>query len=95
MPEADVAALNAFDRDGAPYTSTAGAANSLLDQAWHGLAPGETVAPDAVAAFESAVLERYGLDLQAVGLHYHSTFFPHVSTAPTRARTTPTSGRRP
>jgi peptidyl-dipeptidase Dcp len=75
---ADVAALDAFIRDGAPYISTQGAANALLDQAWHGLAPGETVAPDAVDAFETAVLERHGLDVPGVGFHYHSTFFTHV-----------------
>jgi peptidyl-dipeptidase Dcp len=82
MAEADVAALGAFDRDGAAYISTRGTANSLLDQAWHGLAPGETVAPDAVDAFEAAVLERHGLALHAVGLHYHSTFFIHVFDGP-------------
>ncbi|MGH9005971.1 MAG: M3 family metallopeptidase, partial [Acidimicrobiia bacterium] len=78
IAEADVAALNAFVRDGAPYISTQGAANSLLDQAWHGLAPGETVAAEDVDAFEAAVLERHGLALPAVGLGNHSTFFPHV-----------------
>jgi peptidyl-dipeptidase Dcp len=78
LAEAEVAALNAFVRDGAPYISTKGTANSLLDQAWHGLAPGETVAPDAVDAFEAAVLERHGLTLHAAGLNYHSTFFTHV-----------------
>jgi peptidyl-dipeptidase Dcp len=82
MAEADVAALNAFVRDGAPYISTQGTANSLLDQAWHGLAPGENVAPDAVDAFETAVLEGHGLMLHAVGLHYHSTFFSHVFDGP-------------
>jgi peptidyl-dipeptidase Dcp len=82
LAEADVAALNAYVRDGAPYISTQGTANALLDQAWHGLAPGETVAPDAVDAFEAAVLERHGLALPAVGLHYHSTFFMHVFDGP-------------
>ncbi|MGH8971894.1 MAG: M3 family metallopeptidase [Acidimicrobiia bacterium] len=82
MAEADVAALGAFVRDGAAYISTQGAANSLLDQAWHGLAPGETVAADAVDAFEAAVLERHGLTLHAVSLHYHSTFFVHVFDGP-------------
>ena len=78
LAAAEVAALNAFVRDGAPYISTQGAANALLDQAWHGLAPGETVAPDAVDAFEAAVLERHGLVVPGVGFHYHSTFFTHV-----------------
>jgi peptidyl-dipeptidase Dcp len=78
LTDADVAALNASVRDRAAYTSTQGTANALLDQAWHGLAPGETVAPDAVDAFEAAVLERHGLALHAIGLDCHSTFFSHV-----------------
>ncbi len=78
LPDADVAALRAVERDGAPYNSTRGAAQSLLDQAWHGLAPGETVAAGDVDAFEAAVLGRYGLDLPAVALHNYSTFFPHI-----------------
>jgi peptidyl-dipeptidase Dcp len=82
IAQSDVAALNAFVRDGAPYISTQGTANALLDQAWHGLAPGETVEPDAVDAFEAAVLERHGLALHAVGFNYRSTFFSHVFDGP-------------
>jgi peptidyl-dipeptidase Dcp len=78
VPATDVAALNASIREGAPYTSTQGAAHSLLDQAWHGLAPGETVAPEAVDEFEREVVQRYGLHLRAVGLGNHSTFFTHI-----------------
>ncbi|MCW2989626.1 MAG: Dipeptidyl carboxypeptidase Dcp, partial [Solirubrobacterales bacterium] len=75
---AEVAAVTSFIRDGAPYISTQGAAGSLLDQAWHGLAPGERVAPEGIDAFEQAVLARYGLDVHAVGLNYRSTFFAHI-----------------
>jgi peptidyl-dipeptidase Dcp len=82
LSAAEVAALNAFDRDGAPYISTRGAANALLDQAWHGLSPGETVAAADVDAFESAVLDRHGLALPAVGFNYHSTFFMHIFDGP-------------
>ena len=82
LPESDVAALNAHVRDGAPYISTQGSANALLDQAWHGLVPGETVAPGHVDAFEAAVLERHGLVLRAVDFHYRSTFFSHVFDGP-------------
>jgi peptidyl-dipeptidase Dcp len=82
LSEPDVTALNAFDRDGAPTISTRGAANSLLDQAWHGLEPGETVAADDVDAFEAAVLDRHGLALPAVGFNYHSTFFIHIFDGP-------------
>ena len=82
LADADIAALNSIDRDGAPAISTRGAANTILDQAWHGLAPGESVDPDDVDAFEASVLERYGLDIHAVGLHYHSTFFTHIFDGP-------------
>jgi peptidyl-dipeptidase Dcp len=82
LADADVAALAAFIRDGAAYISTRGTANSLLDQAWHALAPGESVAPDEVDAFEEAVLERHGLALHAVGLNCRSTYFSHVFAGP-------------
>ncbi|MDQ1566269.1 MAG: peptidyl-dipeptidase Dcp, partial [Actinomycetota bacterium] len=82
LAETEVAALGAFIRDGAAYISTQGTANALLDQAWHGLAPGETVAPEDVDAFEAAVLERYGLSVPGVGFNCHSTFFSHVFDGP-------------
>jgi peptidyl-dipeptidase Dcp len=82
LREGDVAALAAVERDGAPYISTRGAASSLLDQAWHALAPGETIAPADVNAFEEAVLHRYRLDVPAVGPQYHSTYFMHIFDGP-------------
>jgi peptidyl-dipeptidase Dcp len=74
----DVAALSAYVRDAAAYHSTAGVSCSVLDQAWHALAPGEQVAPEDVDAFEARVLQRHGLALRAIGPHYHSVCFPHV-----------------
>lgn len=79
---ADAAALQAQGRDGAAYISAQASANSLLDQTWHALAPGETVKPDAVDAFEQAVLDRYGLDIPAVGFGYRSTFFSVIFDGP-------------
>ena len=58
LSEATATALHCSERDGAPYSSTRGAASSLLDQAWHGLAPGESVSAGQVDAFETAVLAR-------------------------------------
>jgi peptidyl-dipeptidase Dcp len=78
LTHADVAALRASVRDSAPFISTQGSGSSLLDQAWHALAPGERVAPDAVDAFEDAVLERHGLAVRGVGFGNRSSFFPHV-----------------
>ncbi|SDH97728.1 M3 family metallopeptidase [Agrococcus jejuensis] len=51
-------------------------AAALLDQAWHTLAPGESV--DDVAAFERAALERVGLLLDTVPTRYSSGYFQHV-----------------
>jgi peptidyl-dipeptidase Dcp len=82
LSAADVAALNAFDRDYAPTFSTRSSASSLIDQAWHGLAPGETVAPADVDRFEAAVLDRHGVAVHAVGLNEHSTFFIHIFDGP-------------
>jgi peptidyl-dipeptidase Dcp len=78
LPEAYVGALQAYVRDSAPFNLTRAAAGALLDQAWHGLAPGEGVDPEAVDAFEDAVRERHGLAIRAVGLSYRSTFFAHI-----------------
>lgn len=82
IAESDVAALGAGVRDEAPAISTRGTASALLDQAWHGLAPGETVAAEDVDAFETAALERHGLLLHALGPNERSTFFSHVFAGP-------------
>jgi peptidyl-dipeptidase Dcp len=76
--EAELGALAAQEREGAPHTSTQGAAQSLLDQAWHALAPGDAVAAGDVDAFDDAVLAEHGLDLRAVGHRYRSPFFAHA-----------------
>jgi len=75
---AEAAALAAYERDSAAYNSTRGAASSLIDQAWHGLAPGASVEPAGLDAFEDGVLEAHGIALRAVGTNNRSTFFPHV-----------------
>jgi peptidyl-dipeptidase Dcp len=38
--------------------------------------------PADVDAFEAAVLDQHGLDIPAVGLNYHSTFFIHIFDGP-------------
>jgi peptidyl-dipeptidase Dcp len=78
LSEADIAALSAADRDAAPANSTRGATSSLLDQAWHGLAPGERVAAEDVDAFETAVLDRHGLAVPGLDFNNHSTYFIHI-----------------
>jgi peptidyl-dipeptidase Dcp len=51
-------------------------AATLLDQAWHRIAPG-TVIPDA-AAFEQEALERAGVALRLVPPRYRTTYFQHI-----------------
>ncbi len=51
-------------------------AAALLDQAWHTIAAGDTVAD--VAAFEEAALAKAGLDNPAIPPRYASTSFAHT-----------------
>ncbi|MDX6675966.1 MAG: peptidyl-dipeptidase Dcp [Solirubrobacteraceae bacterium] len=79
LGDADVAALEASVRSGAAAISVRGVANEWLDQAWHGLAPGERVAD--VEAFEAAVLERHGLVVPGLEFSYRSAYFIHIFEA--------------
>jgi len=49
---------------------------TLLDQAWHRLAPDEV--PADVVAFEKAALVAAGIDLDLVPPRYRSTYFQHI-----------------
>jgi peptidyl-dipeptidase Dcp len=76
LPEAEREALLASQRYGSGYDTVEVLGAMLLDQAWHALAPGETVA-DA-DAFERAALERHGLALPEVPPRYGTSYFQHV-----------------
>ena len=49
---------------------------SLLDQAWHQLAPAEV--PDDVMGFEAAALKKAGVDFALVPPRYRSPYFSHA-----------------
>ncbi|MEU9836960.1 M3 family metallopeptidase [Streptosporangium sp. NPDC048047] len=51
-------------------------AATLLDWAWHKLAPGETV--EDAEAFEAAALERAGIAFELVRPRYRTNYFAHV-----------------
>ncbi len=51
-------------------------AASLVDQAWHQLAPAAVPADEP--AFEAAALQRAGMDFAPVPPRYHSTYFNHI-----------------
>jgi peptidyl-dipeptidase Dcp len=76
LPAADVAALAASERIDAAAQTVRNMLCSWLDQAWHGLAPGETV--DDVDAFEAAVHDRAGLAVPGLDFTYRSSFFVHI-----------------
>jgi peptidyl-dipeptidase Dcp len=80
LSDADVEALNASVRDDAPANSVRSVAGDWLDQAWHGLAPGDKV--EDVDAFEAVVLERHGPQVTGLELNYRSAFFDHIFVGP-------------
>jgi peptidyl-dipeptidase Dcp len=49
---------------------------ALLDMAWHTIGPDERI--EDVAAFESAALERFGVQVREVPPRYNSTYFAHI-----------------
>jgi peptidyl-dipeptidase Dcp len=61
---------------GEGFRTTEYLAATLLDQAWHRLAPEEV--PDDVATFEAAALERAGVAFAPVPPRYRSTYFAHI-----------------
>jgi peptidyl-dipeptidase Dcp len=68
-----IAATRKFNQG---FETTEYLAASLLDQAWHQLAPAE-VPPD-VAAFEADTLDKDGLAFAPVPPRYRSTYFSHA-----------------
>lgn len=53
-------------------------AATLLDQAWHQLAPDAVPDADGVLAFEAAALARAGFDFAPVPPRYRSPYFSHI-----------------
>jgi peptidyl-dipeptidase Dcp len=76
LADADAAALGASERIDAAARSLRNILCSRLDQAWHRLAPGETVAD--VDAFEAAIAPRHGLDVPGLEFTYRSSYFDHI-----------------
>ncbi|WP_082309785.1 M3 family metallopeptidase [Nonomuraea sp. SBT364] len=76
MPEELVAKLKAAERFNQGFLTVEYLAATLLDWAWHKLAPGEEVA-DA-EAFEAAALEAAGIAFPLVRPRYRTNYFAHV-----------------
>ncbi len=71
-----VDAIRAAQQWGQGFATVEYLAATLLDQAWHRIAPDQQV--DDVAAFESAALAAAGVDLPLIPPRYRSTYFRHI-----------------
>ncbi|MET7333914.1 M3 family metallopeptidase [Nonomuraea sp. NPDC005650] len=76
MPAELVEKLTAAEKFNQGFKTVEYLAATLLDWAWHKLAPGETVA-DA-EAFESAALEAAQIAMPQVGPRYRTNYFAHI-----------------
>ncbi|MFG1704649.1 M3 family metallopeptidase [Nonomuraea sp. M3C6] len=76
MPAELVAKLTAAEKFNQGFKTVEYLAATLLDWAWHKLAPGETVA-DA-EAFEAAALEAARIDVALVRPRYRTNYFAHI-----------------
>ena len=76
LPQALLDKVLAAEQFNQGFASTEYLAAALLDQAYHRLAPGESV--DDVLAFEADALARAGVDYALVPPRYRSTYFSHI-----------------
>ena len=77
IPDGLLEKMQAAGKFNQGYKTTEYLAASLLDQAWHQLAPGQVPAGD-VLAFEAAALARAGVDFALVPPRYRSPYFSHI-----------------
>ncbi|MER6002153.1 M3 family metallopeptidase [Nonomuraea angiospora] len=76
MPAELVEKLQAAEKFNQGFKTVEYLAATLLDWAWHKLAPGETVADPE--AFESAALEAAQIAVPQVGPRYRTNYFAHI-----------------
>ncbi|MEV4578146.1 M3 family metallopeptidase [Nonomuraea jabiensis] len=76
MPAELVEKLQAAEKFNQGFKTVEYLAATLLDWAWHKLAPGETVADPE--AFESAALEAAQIAMPQVGPRYRTNYFAHI-----------------
>ncbi|MEN9677231.1 MAG: hypothetical protein RIS76_3127 [Verrucomicrobiota bacterium] len=78
IPAELLAKVEAADQFNQGHSTTELVAANIIDQAWHQLVPDQVPAADGVLAFESAALQRAGVDFAPVPPRYRSTYFSHV-----------------
>ena len=78
IPAELLAKVEAADQFNQGHSTTEWVAANIIDQAWHQLAPDQVPGVDGVLAFESAALQRAGVDFAPVPPRYRSTYFSHI-----------------
>src|SRR5690606_37660600 len=78
MPQALLDKVLAAQQFNQGYATVEYLAASLLDQAFHQLAPEEVPSADRLIAFEKQALEKAGVALDEVPPRYRSTYFSHI-----------------
>ena len=76
MPKELLDKVQASQQFNEGYRTTEYLAASLLDQAWHQLAPNQI--PTDVLAFEADALKKAGVDFPLVPPRYRTTYFSHT-----------------
>jgi len=77
IPQALIDKVNATKKFNQGHDTTELVAADVIDQAWHQLAPSAVPGADGVVAFETAALQKAGLDFAPVPPRYRSTYFSH------------------
>lgn len=80
MPQAMLDKVLAADKFGQGYSTTEYIAAALLDQAWHQIPAAGAPSADKVMAFETAALQKYGVEFAPVPPRYSSPYFAHAFT---------------
>ncbi len=76
MPQALADKVLAAQKFNQGFTTTEYLGATLLDQAWHQLAPGTLI--DDAMVFEAAALKSAGVQIDSVLPRYRSTYFSHI-----------------
>jgi peptidyl-dipeptidase Dcp len=78
MPRELIEKVRAAQRFNQGYKTTEYLAASILDQAWHQLAPEDLPGEEDVLGFEATALRRAGIQFDPVPPRYRTTYFSHI-----------------
>jgi peptidyl-dipeptidase Dcp len=78
MPQALLDKVLAAQKFGQGYATTEYIAAALLDQAWHQITAAQAPPAAQVMAFETAALQKDGVECAPVPPRYHTTYFAHI-----------------